>query len=407
MIAPALFGVAAGSLWANKLRSSLTLLGVVFGVTSVMTIISALEGMMGAIEEDLAALGPTTFIVQRIGMAMSQEEFLEKLKRKPISPESAELIKDGTTLCDRVTARTFGFARVSRREQALRQVFIMGAEPSIADMVDFPAAQGRFYSEEDETYRRKVAFVGDRIKEDLFEGLDPIGKSIKIGGQRYTVIGVAKKRGSFLGGDNEDNFICLPLSTHSKQFGTPRRGCAIFVRAESIEVLDRAQDEVRAVLRSQRHVPYDKADDFDLLTADNVLDMVNQYTQMVRFALIGISSISLVVGGIVVMNIMMVSVTERTREIGIRKALGAKRTHILLQFLFESVVVTLGGGLIGIVGGYLIAKVLVAEIGLDLSPSGVAIFAGMFISTSVGLFFGIYPALKAARMDPVKALSYE
>jgi putative ABC transport system permease protein len=151
MIAPALFGIAAGSLWANKLRSSLTLLGVVFGVTSVMTIISALEGMMGAIEEDLAALGPTTFIVQRIGMAMSQEEFFEKLKRKPISPESAELIKDGTTLCDRVTARTYSFARVSRRDQALRQVFIMGAEPSIADMVDFPAAQGRFYYEEDES----------------------------------------------------------------------------------------------------------------------------------------------------------------------------------------------------------------------------------------------------------------
>ena len=407
MIAPALFGIAASSLWANKLRSGLTLLGVVFGVTSVMTIISALEGMMGAIEEDLAALGPTTFVIERMGIIMSEQDFLDKVKRKPLNLEAAELIKEGTRFCDRVTARTFSFPRVTRGGQALRRVFVMGAEASIIDMVDFPAAAGRFYSAEDDTYRRRVAFIGNRIGEDLFPGVDPIGKTLKIDGQRYTVIGVAKKRGSFMGGDNEDNFICIPLSTHGKQFGPPRRGYSIFVRAESVELLDQAMDECRAILRSQRHVPYNEPDDFDMLTADNVLEILNSFTKIIRFALIGISSISLVVGGIVVMNIMMVSVTERTREIGIRKSLGAKRKHILLQFLFESLVVTCAGGIIGIVGGYILARMLVAQIGLDLSPSGVAIFAGLFISTSVGLFFGIYPALKAARLDPVKALSYE
>ncbi len=408
MVAGALFKIATSSLWANKLRSSLTLLGIIFGVTSVMTIISALEGMMGAIEEDLSALGPSTFVIERIGIAMSEEEFLEKLKRKPIKREAVDLIREGTRHCAHVTARTYWRARVSKGNQAMRRVSIRGADACISDIVDIQVAKGRFHTAEDDLYRRKSAFIGDRVQEDLFgEGVDPLGKTIKVNAQRYTVVGVAKKRGSFLGGDNADNFIMIPLSTHIKQFGPPRRGYDIFVKADSVPVLEQAMDEVRGILRSQRHVPYNKGDDFDMLTADNVLEIVNQFTQFVRFALIGISSISLVVGGIVVMNIMMVSVTERTREIGIRKALGAKRTHIMLQFLFESLVLTMTGGLVGIMLGFFIARVLVAQLGLDISPSMVAIVAGLFISTSVGLFFGIYPALKAARLDPVKALSYE
>lgn len=407
MIAGSLLRIAFDSLRANKLRSTLTLLGVILGVTSVMTIISAIEGFMGSIEKELSQLGPTTFIVERIGIVTSEEMFLDKIKRKPLTLESAELLREGCSLSTKVAARTYGHARVKYGSQALRSVFIMGTEPSFVDIVDYNVAQGRFLSLEDERYRKSSAFIGETVRKELFSGVDPIGKELKIDGRRYTVIGVAEKSKSAFGDDDEDNYIIIPLSTHIKQFGEPRRGFTIFVKAASVEVLPEAMDEARIVLRAQRHVPYDKEDDFDILTADNILDLLNQFTKMIRIFLVGVSSISVVVGGIVVMNIMMVSVTERTREIGIRKSLGAKRNHILTQFMFESLMLTLGGGFIGIALGFLAARGIIAKLGMDISPSGTAIFLGLSISTCVGLFFGIYPAMKAARLDPVKALSYE
>ena len=407
MVTGSLLKIAFDSLLSNKLRSGLTLIGVIFGVTSVMTIISALQGMMDNIEKDLAQLGPSTFIVQRIGIITSEEMFWDKVKRKPLDLESADLLREGCTLCEQVSERAFAQARVKYRSDALRNVFIVGALANYIDIVDLRVAQGRFHAAEDDRYRRNVAFIGDKLREEFFPGVDPIGKEIKLNGIRYTVIGVARKSGSSFGGGDEDNYVVIPLSTFQKQFGAPRRGYSIFVKARSVEALPRAMDEARVILRAQRHVPYDEEDDFDMLTADNVLDLLNQITRLFRLGLIGISSISLVVGGIVVMNIMMVSVSERTREIGIRKSLGAKQKHILLQFLFESLLVTMSGGLIGIVAGYLIARGLIAKLGMEISPSTVAILAGLFISTSVGLFFGIYPAMKAARLDPVKALSFE
>ena len=407
MIAGSLLRIAGESLMANKLRSTLTFIGVVFGVTSVMTIISALEGFMGAVEEDLSALGPATFVVQRFGMTADEDEFFEMLKRKPIKRESAELIKESCNLVDKVSVRTGTRARVKYGTTALRNVPIRAAEASFVDIVDIEVNQGRFHSYEDDLYRRRVAFIGETIREEFFAGVDPIGKRIKINGNPYTVIGVAKKRGSALGGENEDNYVVIPISSFVRQFAEPRFGYAIFVKALSVEALQEAIDEVRLVLRSQRHVPYNKDDDFAILTADAILDILNQFTKLLRFALVGISSISLVVGGIVVMNIMMVSVTERTREIGIRKSLGAKQAHILSQFLFEALMLTLFGGVVGVALGFLIARIGIGQLGMKIDPSGIAIFFGLFISTGVGLFFGIVPAIKASRLDPVKALSYE
>jgi putative ABC transport system permease protein len=407
MIAASLLKIAFSSLMANKLRSSLTLLGVIFGVTSVMTIISALEGMMGAIEEDLSRLGPGTFIVARIGIVTSEDMFWEKVKRKPLTLESAELIREGCADCADVSVRQFAGARVKYGSRALRNVLIAGTEPNYINIIDFDVAQGRFLSYDDDTYRRNVAFIGEKLREELFEGINPIGKSLKINGVRYSIIGVAETVRGALGDDEQDLFVIIPRATMAKQFGDPRRGYGIIVKARSVDVLPSAMDEVRVILRAQRHVPYNEEDDFDMLTADNILEVLNQLTMIFRYALIGISSISVVVGGIVVMNIMMVSVTERTREIGIRKSMGAKQKHILGQFLFEALIQTMSGGLVGIILGFAIARVLIAQLGMEISPSGLAIFFGLFISTAVGLFFGIYPAMKAARLDPVKALSYE
>ncbi|MFH2050240.1 MAG: ABC transporter permease [bacterium] len=406
MISFSLLSIAIGALWANKLRTTLTLLGVIIGVTSVMTIISALEGMMGAIESQIDRMGPSTFIVTKWGMITSEEEYLEAVKRKAISLESVDMIEAGCENCEKVCPRAYNRADIKRGSQTLRRVTIGGVDPNFIEIADVEVGQGRFYSFEESLHRKQVVFIGDVVREELFPGVDPLGKDIRIGGKKYTVVGVAKKIGSVFG-NNHDNFVLIPFTSYIKQFGEPGDQFNLMIKAYSVEVLDETMDNVRLILRSQRHVPYNKPDDFAIITADNVLDMVNSFTKMFRYGLVGISSISLVVGGIVVMNIMMVSVTERTREIGIRKSVGAKKSHIMVQFLFEALLTTMIGGIIGIVLGFIIAKSLVGMLDMEISPSVVAIIAGMSISTGTGLIFGIYPAMKAARLDPIKALSYE
>jgi putative ABC transport system permease protein len=406
MILGSILKIAFDALRVNKLRAGLTLLGVIIGVTSVMTIVSALQGMQDAIVADLSQFGPNTFIIARIGMAMSEEEFHEKIKRKPFDLKSVELIEKGCPLVDKISPRANTQEKVKYKDQALRNVLISGMTSAAYDIIDSKLTLGRYPTADDDRARRTVAYIGDKIREEFFEGLDPIGKEITIAGTKYTVIGVAEKSASPFGND-QGSYVFIPMSTFTAQFGTPRRGLMFAVKAVSVEELPNAMDQVRMVLRAQRQVPFDKPDDFDMLTADNILDVINSFTRILRLSLIGISSISLVVGGIVVMNIMMVSVTERTREIGIRKSLGARQKHILLQFLFESLLVTMSGGIIGIVIGFILAKMLMGWIDMDISPSMSAILMGIGISSGVGLFFGIYPAMKAARLDPVKALSYE
>jgi putative ABC transport system permease protein len=407
MVVGSLFRIALDALRAHRLRSGLTLLGIIIGVTSVMTIISALEGVAGAIEERLARMGPATFIVRRIGLPMSEEEFLEQIKRKPIDSEAADLIKDGCDLCEKIAMLNFYSARVKHQDRELRDITVLGTTYNYIDIVDLEVDQGRYHSQEDDFYRRPVVFIGETLRETFFEGVDPLGKEIRVGPTKYTVVGVAKKQGALFG-QNQDDFVIIPISAFNKQFGVQNRGLRIVVKALSVDVLDEAMDQVRVVLRSQRHVPFDKPDDFGMITADTVLDLLNSITRIFRLGLVGISSISVVVGGIVVMNIMMVSVTERTREIGIRKSVGARQRHVLTQFLFESLILTLVGGLLGIVIGFFLAKMLmVLWIDMQIEPSMLAIIAGLTISTGTGLIFGIYPALKAARLDPIKALSYE
>jgi putative ABC transport system permease protein len=398
--------IAFGAVMAHKLRSGLTFIGVVFGVTSVMTIISALEGMMANIEQEISALGPTTFMVSKSLMIRSDEEWHEKRKRKPIDLRTAEMIENDCQLCDKVSPRTFWEARVRYKDQSLRNVGIMGGTSTFIDIVSFEVAQGRFHSSEDDLYKRQVVFIGDDVREAFFSGVDPIGKVIKLDDQKYTVVGVAKRQGQMFG-ESQDNFCIIPLTCFVQQFGEPRWGMNVMIRAPSVELLEDTMDEVRMLLRSYRNVSYDKPDDFDMMTADNILELLNQMTRMFRFSLIGISAISLVIGGIVVMNIMMVAVTERTREIGIRKSLGAKQKHIMLQFLFEAIMITMSGGLLGIIFGFLIARSLVGMLDMTISPSMFAIGAGLTISIGIGLVFGVYPAMKASRLDPVKALSYE
>jgi len=399
--------LATQALWANRLRSALTLFGVIIGVMSVITIISAVEGLMGSIEKSLSVFGPSTFIVTKFGIITSRDDFLNALKRKNLTLDDMRAIDLGCQDCLDVAARDYRFKTIKRKNESLQQVPIAGATANLVGILDFEVAEGRYFTESEYDHKNKVAFVGPAVVEELFEAdEDPRGRFIKLEGDKFKIIGVAKKRGSTLG-NNQDLFVMIPLSTQTKLFGPPRQNLDLIVKASSVELVAEAQDQTRAILRARRGVPYNEEDDFSILTAESIMDFVNRITRMLRAALIGISSIALVVGGIVVMNIMMVSVTERTREIGIRKSIGAQRRNILQQFMYEALILCLGGGVLGTAVGIGLAIFLGGKISLDVSPSLFAIFAGVGISTSVGLFFGIYPAMRAARMDPVTALRYE
>jgi putative ABC transport system permease protein len=272
-------------------------------------------------------------------------------------------------------------------------------------MVDTRLAEGRLINESDVQHRRRVAVIGAEVKKQLFPYADPIGQDIKIAGVPYTIVGLAEEKGSFLG-HNMDNFASIPLSTFERQFGR-RRSVDIFVQAAAIEVMAATEDEVRGILRARRHDDYHADDSFSFLTSQSFMDLYQDFTGVMFVAMIGISSISLLVGGIVIMNIMMVSVTERTREIGIRKAIGAKRSSIMFQFLIEAVTLAAVGGIIGILLGGAAGKILALLTPLPAAMEWWAVAAGLLVSSSVGLVSGVWPAMKAARLDPIEALRYE
>lgn len=398
--------LALAALWANRLRSALTLLGVIIGVASVITIISAIQGLMGSIENSVNAMGPATFVVTKFGIVTSHDQFMDMLKRKDMTLHDMRAIEKGCPDCALVGAQAGNEASVKRSGKGLRSVPTYGTTPNIVDMSDMEIGEGRYFVQTEYDHNSQVAFVGPTIVEELLEGEDPIGKMITIRGSKFRIIGVAKKRGAVLG-NNQDNFVMIPLTRFVSLFGRHRESIDILVKASSVEMLSETQDEVRSILRARRGVPYNKDDDFTILTADNILAFIDSITRGIRVALVGISSIALVVGGIVIMNIMMVSVTERTREIGIRKSLGARRKHILMQFLFEALILSLGGGIIGTAVGIVTAIILGSQISLPVSPSALAIVAGLSISTGVGVFFGLYPAVKASKLDPIEALRFE
>lgn len=395
------------SIWANKLRSTLTIIGVCFGILSVIAIISLMEAMMDGIEDSLSVLGPSTFIVNKFGMITSHEDYLDALKRKDLTMDDRDAIVEACPDCDRVAARCYRFSSVKRQNESLRNVPVIGATANFIDVIDFEVERGRFFTDMEYQHKRQVVFVGPTIVEELIpENLDPIGKTIKISGRKYKIIGIAKKRGSTMG-NNQDNFLVMPLTTQIKFFGPPRQNLALAIKAASVERVDIAQDQVRSILRARRGVSYYDEDDFSILTAESIMTFVETITFMTRVVIGGIASIAIVIGGIVIMNIMMVSVTERTREIGIRKSIGAMKRNIISQFLYEALTLTLIGGIMGTAIGIAAAAILGGMMSVDVSVTLLSVTLGLGISLIVGLFFGIYPAMKAARLDPIDALRYE
>jgi len=394
--------LALFSLWTNKLRAFLTLLGVVIGVATVIAVVSIIAGMNNYVIGTFAAWGSDNFSVQRIGVIMSAEEYREKNKRENITIEQKEAVERLCRSCDDVGAQLTRDGNIKYERESVDDTYIIGLTANVLQLSRLHVAIGRDLTDLDIDHRRNVCVLGYEVAEVLFSTLDPIGKKVRLSGDEFTVIGVIEKRGTFLG-QSMDNFVAIPFSTFTKMFGKDQ-SVEIIIRAQNREVMFATQDEVRTILRSAREVPISDDDDFDILTSDMLIQLYKSFTGAAFMVMIGISSISLIVGGIVIMNIMLVTVAERTREIGIRKAIGARKRDILNQFLVESVTVSAAGGVVGILLGVLIAKLVALASPLPASIETWSIAMGILISSTVGIFFGIYPAMRAARLDPIEAL---
>jgi putative ABC transport system permease protein len=395
------------SLRSHKLRTFLTLLGIVIGVLTIIAVVSVIQGLNNYVYTKMSFYGANDFSVQKFSMiGTSLQDFREQMKRKDITLVERDLVRANCPSCDLVGASTSSNATVKYGSQSLRGTEVRGVtylDHEIGSVVELES--GRHLQSQDETNSRMVGVIGGDIAEKVFGGLDPVGRWLKVGSKNVQVIGVAKKKGKILG-FSQDNFIRVPITTFLKIYGS-RRSISINIHTESQADMARAQEEVRTVLRSWRKLRYDQPDDFSFATSETFIQFYQTATSGIYFAMIAVSSIALVVGGIVIMNIMFVSVSERTKEIGIRMAVGARRRDILYQFLIESSVISALGGIIGIVLGFLTARLVSSATPMPSSVDPVSIALAIVMSWSIGLFFGIYPANRAAKLDPVEALRSE
>jgi putative ABC transport system permease protein len=400
--------VALQSLWANKLRSVLTLLGVVIGISSVIAVVTFVSGINDYVAKKIFNLGADVFIISKMSQVETNvEHFLEAEKRKNLDMDDYQAVKDACTHCDYVGAMISGTARVKHNEQSIEDTTVQGITPEIATIVDTDLTSGRMVNETDLNNHLQVAVVGTDIVEHLLPGTDPLGQEIRVNGWTYQVIGVGKKKGKTLG-QSADNYVMMPITAYLKEYGLHNSSIQVWGKASATgNPLNQAIDEARVGMRAHRHDRPGNDDSFEIETNASLLGIWSGLSNTFFMATIGIAGVSLVVGGIVIMNIMLVSVTERTREIGIRKALGARREDVLLQFLIESVILALVGGALGVLLGVGIAEIVTALIGMPSSIKLWAVAAGLTVAASVGVFFGVYPARKAARLDPIVALRFE
>ncbi|HKY04476.1 MAG TPA: ABC transporter permease [Blastocatellia bacterium] len=398
-------GVAIDSLRANKLRSFLTLLGIIIGITSIISVISIIQGLDHYWKAKVSNFGPNTFVITQYPITTDPDEFFKVLRRNPeIDDDEADAIRRHCTACEQVGVETHKSVRVRAGRQTVEQVDLAGLTPNIIEIEVYDVEEGRAIQEWENERSRFVTFVGWEIADKLFPGLDPIGKEIQIEDHWYTIVGVAEKRGSVLG-FSRDNFVKIPLSTFQKIYGG-RRTVNISIKAKEGQ-MRQAEDQARMVMRREHRLDYHEEDDFGLITSEGVNELFNNLTRIIFSVSLFVVGISLVVGGIVIMNIMLVSVVERTKEIGIRKAVGARQQDVVNQFLVESVVLCCAGALGGVALAFGISQLLARFTPLPSSFPVWAPLVAFALSTAIGVFFGIYPARRAGNLDPIDALRAE
>jgi len=401
--------IALRALRENKLRTFLTLLGNIVGTMSVIAVVSLIGGIDDYIREEVAREGSNVFTIERINFLEAitdLSEFLDALARnKTIRLEDVEYIRESVPSASVVGAAISETDRISYRNEAVAGVRIRGRSSEYPLLENTELFAGRHISRLEVERSNKVAVIGWDIYNRLFENRNPVGKTMKIGDEHYQVTGVIEDQGTVFG-ESRNRFVIIPVTRFLKEYGS-RRSIGIKVKAEDVSLLDRAVDEATIAMRIRHRLRPTEEDDFSISTSKQLISLWKNISGSVFKALIFLVSIALVVGGIVLMNVMLVSVTERTREIGIRKALGARRLNIVWQFIVESVTLSLVGGVIGIIIGFTIAAIisLVSPLPYIIAPW--SIFAGLAVTFVIGLIFGTYPAGKAAKLDPVEALHYE
>jgi putative ABC transport system permease protein len=402
--------IALASILSHKLRSFLTLLGVIIGVAVVTSVATVIEGANVYVKEKIATLGSGVFRLQKASLTGfgDFQKFLEAFNKNPnLTVEDLDALRASVSLAEQIGAQDGGAKDVKYGNASLESIGVQGVTPNTILLQSIDVEVGRYLGEFDYDNRKDVCFIGADIADGLFPSVDPLGKDIRIGGEIFNVIGVAKRLGTVLG-ISQDNFIHIPLSTYLKTFGS-RKSPTFFmiVRARPGVAPEKVQDQVRMVMRTRHKLDYNQPDDFSIATDEVTQQLFGTITGTVAKVAFPVVGISLVIGGIVIMNIMLATVTERTREIGIRKSVGATRRDILVQFLIESAMLSGFGGLIGLI----IAVSAMSLVG-RFAPVPVAIplwapVVAISVSTLVGLFFGIYPANRAARLEPIAALRAE
>ncbi|MCB0282559.1 MAG: ABC transporter permease [Calditrichaeota bacterium] len=414
MIINELFRMALSAIWAHKLRSFLTLVGIIAGVSSIIGVMTGISVMQNTIEDELSVLGGTVFQVQKwLNGPSTRAERIKAAKRRPTTVEHANLIRENVSTVDLVGAELWSFGHtIKYRDKSTNpNMTICGGTPEYPVNNTHYIEYGRNISNEDVAVGRSVAVIGYQVARELFPWTDPLYKTIRIDGNKFTVIGVfEEKKSSF--GSGFDNYVLFPITKFQKIYGMydnrgEARSVNITVSAKSPELLYDAMEETRALMRKVRGLKPNEEDDFTIFTSESQIKQFNETTAGIKTGAFVIGIVALVVAGIGIMNIMLVSVSERTREIGVRKALGARRNSILLQFLFEAIILSNIGGVIGVVIGFGLGNLVSVFTGFALNvPMDWAVI-GLSFCTAIGLIFGFWPAYKASKLIPVQSLRYE
>jgi len=399
--------IALDAIWSSKLRSFMTVLGNIVAVTSIIAVVSLIQGLNASVKEAiLNQAGADSFNIQQFPITRSDEEF-DKVRSNPrITPNDARAVRRYSELSSAVMLDSGGGGRITFRDRSIEQTRITGVTGDYVNFSSYDAERGRLMSPTEVDTARPVTVIGWGTADRLFGSeIDPLEKIIQIEGVHFRVVGVSAKRGALLG-QSQDEFAVIPLGQFQMIFGS-RRQLSMTVKPKDVSQIKEAIDEATVALRSARRLKPKQPDNFGVFTSDTILDIYHSATNGIFAVLVGVVGLSLVVGGIVIMNIMLMVVTERTREIGLRKALGARRSDIMSQMLTESVVLSMFGGVIGTIFGAAIAVTIAKFTPIPASVEWWSVMLGITITALVGLFFGLYPAMRAARLDPIEALRRE
>jgi putative ABC transport system permease protein len=398
--------LALDSLRAHKLRSFLTLLGVILAVATLVSVMSVIAGLNLYIADKVANLGANVLVIDRFGIITSNDAWLQAQKRPVLTVEDFERYRQTAKVPKEIAAVARAQAQTRSGSEVMDDTSIFGATANYFDVRSLNVAEGRFLTQADDEQRTEVAFIGADLADKFFPNVDPIGKTIRADTHTYEVVGVGARIGSVMGRP-QDNYLILPLGTYTKGWHKPTDTIWMFVQAPSSELMPATEDEARLLFRAWHHLPYNAPDDFAILGSESIMEVWRSLTGNLAAVAMALVSVFLVVGGIVIMNIMLASVTERTREIGLRRSLGARRQHILFQFLAESATLAAVGGLIGILLAGAAVLIVKHVFNFPMEMPITAVILSLVLSTAVGLFFGIFPAMRAAKLDPIEALRSE